>query len=53
MNGEAGRAAAVEIDGVQLDRWIVYHAAQNLVRYADLKGDGRGEVPDLLVCLVR
>lgn len=38
------------IDGVQLDRWIVYHAAQTLVRYAERNLSARpGDVPDNLV----
>lgn len=39
-----------QIDGVQLDRWIVYHAAQTLVRYAERNLSVRpGDVPDNLV----
>lgn len=38
------------MDGVQLDRWIVYHAAQTLVRYAERQLSARpGDVPDSLV----
>ena len=38
------------IDQVQLDRWIVYHAAQTLVRYAERNLSARpGDVPDNLV----
>jgi aminoglycoside phosphotransferase (APT) family kinase protein len=38
------------IDGVQLDRWIVYHSAQTLIRYAERNPAARpGEVPDNLV----
>ena len=37
-------------DGMQLDRWIVYHAAQMLVRYAERNLSARpGDVPDNLV----
>jgi aminoglycoside phosphotransferase (APT) family kinase protein len=38
-----------DIDGVQLDRWIVYHAAQTLVSYAERNLAARpGDVPDNL-----
>lgn len=38
------------LDGMQLDRWIVYHAAQMLVRYAERHLSARpGDVPDNLV----
>ena len=38
------------IDGTQMDRWIVYHAAQTLVRYAERNLSARpGDVPDNLV----
>ena len=38
-----------DIDGVQLDRWIVYHSAQTLVRYAERHLSSRpGDVPDNL-----
>jgi aminoglycoside phosphotransferase (APT) family kinase protein len=38
------------IDGTQLDRWIVYHSAQTLVRYAERNMSARpGDVPDNLV----
>lgn len=38
------------IDGTQMDRWIVYHAAQTLVRYAERNMSARpGDVPDNLV----
>jgi thiamine kinase-like enzyme len=39
-----------DVDGVQLDRWIVYHSAQMLVRYAERNLSVRpGDVPDNLV----
>lgn len=39
-----------DVDSVQLDRWIVYHAAQTLVRYAERSLSVRpGDVPDNLV----
>ena len=39
-----------DLDGTQLDRWIVYHAAQTLVRYAERNLSARpGDVPDNLV----
>ena len=38
------------LDGVQLDRWIVYHSAQTLLRYAERNLSTRpGDVPDNLV----
>lgn len=56
MHAGPGAADAVidgygkDIDGVQLDRWIVYHAAQTLVRYAERNLSARpGDVPDNLV----
>ena len=53
--GPAAAEAVVEgygrsVDAVQLDRWIVYHAAQMLVRYAERNLSARpGDVPDNLV----
>lgn len=53
--GPAAAEAVVDgygrtLDGVQLDRWIVYHAAQMLVRYAERNLSARpGDVPDNLV----
>jgi aminoglycoside phosphotransferase (APT) family kinase protein len=53
--GPSAAAAILEgygrpIDGVQLDRWIVYHSAQTLVRYAERNMAARpGDVPDNLV----
>lgn len=39
-----------DIEGVQMDRWIVYHSAQTLVRYAERNLSARpGDVPDNLV----
>lgn len=39
-----------DTDRLQLDRWIVYHAAQTLVRYAERNLSARpGDVPDNLV----
>lgn len=52
--GPAAAEAVIEgygkdIDGVQLDRWIVYHSAQTLVRYAERHLSSRpGDVPDNL-----
>jgi aminoglycoside phosphotransferase (APT) family kinase protein len=53
--GPAAAEAVVEgygrsVDRIQLDRWIVYHAAQTLVRYAERHLSARpGDVPDNLV----
>lgn len=39
-----------DIDSMQLDRWIVYHAAQRLLRWAERSMAARpGDVPDNLV----
>ncbi|MGI9666968.1 MAG: aminoglycoside phosphotransferase family protein [Acidimicrobiia bacterium] len=39
-----------DIEGVQMDRWIVYHSAQTLLQYAERNLSARpGDVPDNLV----